>query len=102
MQKPKQIRSKGGGGSGQAPENTCVDCGRPFQIAAKEIDRFKEKKIPLPTRCRVCRRSKLIENKLKRLTKVIFQIYALLKAKDEPKLQKKSKERKQTPKGAGK
>lgn len=71
-------------------ESNCVECGNTFKVSLDEIKRFKEKKIPIPTRCKPCRRYKLIEIKLKKLTKVCFQILDKISgANHEPKLQKK-------------
>lgn len=78
-------------------ESTCIDCGNPFKVSIEEIGRFKDKKIPLPTRCKACRRYKLIEIKLKKLTKICFKILdSVGNKKHEPKLQKKQKPRKPT------
>lgn len=52
----------------------CIECGNPFKVSIEEMGRFKDKKIPLPTRCKACRRYKLIEIKLKKLTKICFRI----------------------------
>jgi len=71
-------------------ESTCVDCGNPFKVNIDEVSRFKDKKIPLPTRCRGCRRSKLIELKLKRITKILFKVLKEVSPRrNEQKLQKK-------------
>lgn len=67
MEKPKRSEL-------QPMKNECVDCGNNFTLDADDVMKNKEKKIPLPTRCKACRRSKLIELKLKRLTKLIFKI----------------------------
>lgn len=81
----------------QPMKSECIDCGTGFALATDEVMRNKEKKIPLPTRCKACRRSKLIEIKLKRLTKLIFRVLGLIEGrkpakKYEPKLQKEQKE----------
>lgn len=68
----------------------CIDCGNPFKVTIEEMGRFKDKKIPLPTRCKACRRYKLIEIKLKKLTKVCFKILEKVdRGHHEYKLQKK-------------
>lgn len=110
MEKPKKRSEL------QPMKSSCVDCGNPFNLTTEEISRNKEKKIPLPARCRACRRSKLIELKLKRLTKLIFKILnvveqianpgargfvrgkltvskIIIKKKHEPKLPEEQKER---------
>lgn len=55
-------------------DSTCLECGNPFKVSIEEIGRYKDKKIPLPTRCKGCRRYKMIESKLKRITKLCFDI----------------------------
>lgn len=70
-------------------ESTCVDCGNLFKVSIDEIGRFKDKKIPLPTRCKSCRRYKLIEIKLKKITKLLFKILENTNKNYEYKLQKK-------------
>jgi len=55
-------------------ESNCIECGNPFKVSIEEYGRFKDKKIPLPTRCKACRRYKLIEIKLKKITKLLFNI----------------------------
>jgi hypothetical protein len=74
-------------------ESICIDCGNNFKVTIEEMSRFKDKRIPLPTRCKSCRRSKLIELKLKRMTKVLFKILSVVAPKTyEHKLQKKQGE----------
>ena len=76
---------------------TCVECSNPFKISLEEFSRFKDKRIPLPTRCKACRRYKLIEIKLKKITKLLFMILDGKKKKRyEPKLQTKQSQRKPT------
>lgn len=73
-------------------DSKCIECNSIFKVSFDEIARFKEKGIPIPTRCRSCRRYKLIEIKLKKLTKLCFQIYEKLGGKNyngKPKLQTK-------------
>lgn len=66
----------------------CSECGNAFTVTIDEVTRFKEKQIPIPTRCKACRRSKLIEMKLKKLTKICFQILDKVGGGNhEPKLQ---------------
>ena len=72
-------------------DSTCIECGSIFKVSFDEIKRFQEKKIPVPTRCRSCRRYKLIEIKLKKITKLCSMIFQKLGESNhyEPKLQTK-------------
>ena len=72
-------------------DSACVECGNLFKVSIDEVGRYKDKKIPLPTRCKACRRYKIIEIKLKRLTKLCFDILKKLGGSNnhEYKLQKK-------------
>lgn len=79
-------------------EATCIDCGNPFKVSVEEYSRYKEKNIPLPTRCKACRRYKLIEIKLKKITKLLFLLFTKAGGKYEQKLQKKPGKRNITPK----
>lgn len=75
-------------------DSTCIECGNTYKVSIEEVGRFKDKKIPLPTRCKACRRYKLIEIKLKKITKLLFFIIDGGKKKRyEPKLQAKPSKR---------
>jgi hypothetical protein len=81
-------------------DSTCIECGNIFKVNIEEISRWKDKKIPLPTRCKACRRYKLIENKLKKVTKVCFQILKKIGNSYEYKLQEKPSKRNKTEKSS--
>lgn len=77
---------------------TCVECSTPFKVSLEEYSRFKDKHVPLPTRCKACRRYKLIEIKLKKITKLLFMIIDGKKKRynAKPKLQTKQSQGKPT------
>ena len=40
---------------------TCVQCGKKFELSEAEKDFYEEKNLPLPKRCKECRKRNRIE-----------------------------------------
>ena len=78
-------------------KNNCKDCGREFEISLEEVQRFREKKMTMPKRCRACRRSEMFDQKLKVIRKILSRVLYLLEPNKtnnhEQKLSKEQSER---------